>query len=276
LYNLYNDIKNFIKRIPNDGIRSRHLKNEIELFYRRVKGLDDCVLRYRHSEKNQRISDCFTDYVSDLKDPDKSYKTISVRDFWEMIYDPQKFLDAQEISLMAGGKIERIYLVDSTRLVENMNSKEEQLALLRNYEQHMQYPNYCFSVLFSTAESEVKRRENFAIWSDKKLNYKVLFSIKYGLNTYAVTDMTFANYLSKKSENMKVNRGKVDAFENIFNFSKKRVLDQNNKLLKYFKNQKHPDENSSNEDRTHQAQLDFLRLIGIKDIEKFLSEKKIE
>ena len=65
LYNQYNEIKHFIKRIPDDSVRMKHLKTEVDIFHRRLKGLDGCFMTYRHSDRSQRVTDCFMDYISD-------------------------------------------------------------------------------------------------------------------------------------------------------------------------------------------------------------------
>jgi len=46
LYKKYNEIKNFIKRVPNESVRMQHLEYEINKIHERLRGLNNCNLRY--------------------------------------------------------------------------------------------------------------------------------------------------------------------------------------------------------------------------------------
>lgn len=199
IYSRYCEIKRFIKRIPNDSVRIKHLDREIKIFYRRLEGLNNSVLEVSHSRKNQRLSDCFTDYMIDLKKGNKSYKTVSLRKFWEEIYDMRDFLEKQEDALQHGAIIERIYLVDYDQEANASQTKTEGIAILRNYIQHQNHENYNFKILFSSYEDEVIRRKNYAIWEDKDISYKVLFSFNYRSDGKGVTELTFADFKNDSS-----------------------------------------------------------------------------
>lgn len=271
----YNEIKNFIKRVPNDSVRMKHLQKELSLFHKRLQGLDNCLLEFRHSEKNQRVSDCFIDYIGDMKEGRKSYKTISIKHFWETLYDAQLFLSKQEASLDKGAKIERIYLVDSTVSVEIEESKSEQIAILRNYLHHMRYPTYSFSILFSSHEFPINHGENFAIWIDEDISYKVLFLIKYGLTVPGVTELSFANFGYTGNAKMLANQAKVSGYETNFDFAKKKVQEQNQRLLEYISDRKKTNFVMDADYAPYERQLNFLQRNGIADIERFLQPKQI-
>jgi len=276
IYPKYKDIKNFIKRVPNDSVREIHLEREIEIFHGRLAKLDQCFMEYTHSNRNQRVSDCFTDYMKDLKKGKKYYKAISVRNFWETHCDIGDFLEKQRISLdNADARIERIYLVDSDEIKKENHSKveknnAEQVAIRGNYAQHTKYDNFSFSILFSTDGKEIPRRKNYAIWANEDINYKVLFLLMYSTNPYAKTELTFANFAHEEDLHTRQNQNKLIEYESKIDAAKKKVKEQNIRLLNYLKKKK---ENEEVNDETYEMQLGFLKKNGISEIEKFLQIK---
>lgn len=277
IYPKYKDIKNFIKRVPNDSVREIHLEREIEIFHGRLEKLDRCFMEYTHANRNQRISNCFTDYIKDLGKGKKYYKALSVRNFWETHCDIIEFLEQQKISLENNdARIERIYLVDSKEIEQENNSKAERniaegAAIRENYSQHITYPNFSFSILFSTDEKEIPRRKNYAIWANEDINYKVLFLLMYSTNPFAKTELTFANFAHEENTYTHKNQKKLREYESKIHTAKKRVIEQNDKLLDYLK-RKEAGEAGHNE--TYEMQLGFLKKNGISDIKNFLQIKK--
>ena len=156
----------------------------------------------------------------------------------------------------------------------NEDNSAEQIAILRNYLQHINYPNYRFYILFSTDEKEIIRRENYAIWQNHDIKYKVLFLINYGTNPYASTKLTFANFSNVNDIKMHEHQAKLNDYEFRFEEALKRAKKQNSKLLKYLLEKKDTDLNI--EDKTLEMRLDFLRKNGIIEIEKFLKEKNTD
>ncbi len=104
-------------------------------------------------------------------------------------------------------------------------------------------------------------------------SYKVLFSIKYGLNAPGVTELSFANFAYADSTKMHNNQETIKKYESNFEFAKKRVREQNIRLLTYLSDKKSTNLIMETEYITIENQLNFLKRNGITDLEKFLSPK---
>lgn len=274
LHKKFNEIKQFVKGIPNDSVRMKHLKREIDIMHRRLEGLKSCNMIYGHSSKNQRITDCFLDYIDDL-DENKSYKTVSVLNFWKMLHNVEKFFDLQNEALFKDAKVSRIYLVDSNSLLPpntlapktNEDVNFERYIVKKNYEQWKKHKNnYRFKIIFSTLGRESTKSENFALWHNKKINYKVIFRINYS-HFKAATDVSFANF---RDDNIHRNQSLIEGYERNFEMTLKRAQDENNKLLNYFK-QKSNKNNEFEQNDTFERQLAFLKDCTIDNLEEFLS-----
>lgn len=262
LYKEYNEIKYFIKRVPNKSIRMSHLKYEIALFHKRLKGVDNCKLMIPHTKKNQRLSQCFYWYVSQLK-KGMSYKTISFDEFWYCLYDIEKFLEKQEIALIEGATIERIYLINTRRIEEKEYFDDQQKIIYKNIIHHHKYDKYTFSILFTKDENELKRRRNFAIWSDDNKDYQVVFLLNYGQKEPQTT-VYFVNRPKSKRVS-KVPHDNEQYLSNAiekFNIGKQLVSLQNETLLEYIAK----DANSSE----FEKKISFLKKCGIPNIESYL------
>ena len=269
LYNQYTEIKHIIKRIPDDSVRMKHLKKEMDIFHRRLKGLDACDLTYRHSNKNQRVTDCFIDYITDLRDGKKSYRTISIASFWESMYHVSTFLEKQAIALEKDAVIERILLIDSTKLDEYQSNGPLQIAITRNYLHHKKYTNYCFSILFSTDVMEMNFRDNYAIWNDEDIDYKVLFKMQYDRDSGGSTTLLFANYSLNEATDMRKNQDKINEAESNFAFMKIKVKEQNQEFIEFLEKSKKVDSHYSIESKEIQRKIEFLLNCGIDDIDFF-------
>jgi len=277
LYNQYNEIKHIIKRIPDDSVRMRHLKTELDIFHRRLKGLDDCVMTYTHTNSNQRVTDCFIDYFTGLRDGHKSYRTVSFPQFWEAMYHIPTLIEKQAIALAGGAKMERILLLDSAKLDEYEISRALQIAIPRNYMHHQKYSNFCFTILFSRDPEEMKVRDNFAIWKNEDLDYRVLFDMKYGHESQSTTTVYFANYslTEKEKTDMRKNQARINEKESDFTLMKELVADQNQKFLSYLNGPKDDERQFSTESKEIQRKIEFMKNMGIDDLMGFMDKRSI-
>ncbi|MGB0525092.1 MAG: hypothetical protein ACPGJS_19115 [Flammeovirgaceae bacterium] len=262
LFKSYSEVKNFIKRVPNNSIRMDHLKYEIDLFHRRLKGLDDCELRISHTHKNQRMSHCFFWYMSELQQG-MSYKTISLDRFWYCLYDIERFIEKQEVALLQGAKIERIFQVNSNKLEDKEYFEAQQRIIYKNLIQHQKFDNYTFSILFSEDDKELYRRRNFAIWSDDNKDYQVVFLLRYGQK-----DAQTVLYFINRPKNKKLssiphdNEEKLNTATNQFNRGKQVIIAQNKRLLKYL----------SQGTKVHEFEqkITFLKKCGVPNVADYL------
>ncbi|WP_020539035.1 hypothetical protein [Lewinella cohaerens] len=278
LYEKYTALKNFIKRVPNDSIRMRHLKSEVSSAYSRLEGLNSCTITYEHTSKNIEILKWFNEYMQEL-DGSKTYLTVSIFKFWETIGDYKDFLDRQQQALSKGARIRRIFFVDSSGLrrdfgeaynVDEYNArmKMQQEVIYENYQQSLLYKNYDFKVLFSSRSKESAARDNFAIWINEPIDYKILFKMNYGFPS-AYTEITFANYSDEDVSH--INHSLVQSYVDHFDRMMRRVQSENNQLLTYLSNEEIDDYEFKN---ICQERIDFLRGCRIEDIEGLLSEEE--
>lgn len=279
MYKKYTAIKNFIKSIPNDSYRTRHLKAEIDRIYERLMGLKSCQVTYKSTIRNEEISFWFSYYMKELGIIKGIYRSVSVYQFWRTIENFEQFMNLQEISLLKGATIERIYFIDSNLILQDYNDivlTKDQYSEFVDFQKKIIYENYLllrerqknytFKIIFSTKSKEATPNQNFAIWGHKDdnkehpIDYKILFDMNYHVG--GATEISFANYEDEST--IHHNRPTVQGKELEFDQMLERAKIENERLLNYYNNrEKFTDKGTFNH---FEQQIQYLEKCGIDDI----------
>ena len=287
IYDQYNDMKNFIKGIPNTSIRKKHLKYAMDSIYTQLKGLNASQLVYNYTRENENIVYWFEKYMGDLG-INKSYRTVSILKFWEVMQSSgDTFRYNQEDALEKGAKLHRILFIDSSGMSLDKYEDEKGKAkyikevdfrnsiIKYNLQLSEKFDNYNFHLLFSNNPKEIAGFENFAIWSDdNEPKYKVLFRMTYAYFNQKQTKTTlfFANYGNSGKGQEHSNQNLVDGYETIFTKYLIRVKRQYKELSDFINADIGIEEYNSNQELLSEN-IKVLKKCGINDVKAFLNRR---